>query len=185
MLQPHEEEDSDEESSAEEHSSEGEEGENNSSEDDSGLEDSSEEESSEGEEAEPQEIVIDEDVDNLIRTGALRNRLQDRSLGEGTITLIIRDPNISIIGDMNIDWDDQRKAPLYWCKSLHRVDLKGCTKLTQLGDYLFYECSSLTSVELPDGITQLGNTVFWSCSSLTSVALPDGLTQMGDRVFMY
>ena len=164
--------------------------EESSEEDSSGWEDSSEEEnigeeSSEGEEAEPQEIVIDEDVDNLIRTGALRNRLQDESLGKRTITLIIRDPNISIIGDMNIDWDDQRKAPLYWCKSLHRVDLKGCTKLTQLGDYLFYECSSLTSVELPDGITQLGNTVFWSCSSLTSVALPDGLTQMGDRVFMY
>ena len=104
--------------------------EESSEEDSSGWEDSSEEEnigeeSSEGEEAEPQEIVIDEDVDNLIRTGALRNRLQDRSLGEGTITLIIRDPNISIIGDMNIDWDDQRKAPLYWCKSLHRVDLKG------------------------------------------------------------
>jgi len=104
--------------------------EESSEEDSSGWEDSSEEEnigeeSSEGEEAEPQEIVIDEDVDNLIRTGALRNRLQDRSLGEGTITLIIRDPNISIMGDMNIDWDDQRKAPLYGCKSLHRVDLKG------------------------------------------------------------
>ena len=92
---------------------------------DSSEEENIGEESSEGEEAEPQEIVIDEDVDNLIRTGALRNRLQDRSLGEGTITLIIRDPNISIMGDMNIDWDDQRKAPLYWCKSLHRVDLKG------------------------------------------------------------
>jgi len=130
-----------------------------------------------------QEIVIDEDVDNVLHSGALRERLQDPLLGEGTITLIIRDPNITIIGDMNLGRDDQRKAPLFGCKSLLRVDLKGCTKLTQLGDYLFYECSSLTSVTLPNGVTQLGNYVFGSCFSLTSVALPDGLTQLGHGAF--
>ena len=113
---------------------------------DSSEEESSEEESSEGEEAEPQEIVIDENVDNQIRSGALRKRLQDRSLGKGTITLIIRDPNISIIGDMNLGWGDRERASLYGCKSLLHVDLKGCTKLTQLGNYVFRECSSLTSV---------------------------------------
>ena len=89
-----------------------------SEEDNSGWEDSSEEEnigeeSSEGEEAESQEIVIDEDVDNLIRSGALRKRLQDRSLGKRTITLIIRDPNISIIGDMYAVDGDREEAPLY------------------------------------------------------------------------
>jgi len=130
-----------------------------------------------------QEIVIDEDVDNVLHSGALRERLQDPSLGEGTITLIIRDPNITIIGDINLDHNDREEAPLYGCKSLLRVDLKGCTKLTQLGNYVFRECSSLTSVSLPDGLTQLGNGVFNVCSSLTSVALPDGLTQLGNYVF--
>jgi len=131
-----------------------------------------------------QEIVIDEDVDNVLHSGALRERLKDPSLGEGTITLIIRDPNITIIGDINLDWDDkEEEAPLYWCKSLLRVDLKGCTKLTQLGNYVFMGCSSLTSVSLPDGLTQLGYDVFMDCSSLTSVALPDGLTQLGGGVF--
>jgi len=130
-----------------------------------------------------QEIVIDEDVDNVLHSGALRERLQDPSLGEGTITLIIRDPNITIIGDMNIDWRDKEEAPLYGCKSLLRVDLKGCTKLTQLGNRVFNDCSSLTSVSLPDGLTQLGDSVFYECCSLTSVSLPDGLTQLGDYVF--
>ena len=128
-----------------------------------------------------QEIVIDEDVDNALHSGALRERLQKESLGEGTITLIIRDPNITIIGDMNLD--DDEESPLNWCKSLLRVDLKGCAKLTQLGDAVFYGCSSLTSVALPDGLTQLGDSVFGECSSLTSVVLPDGLTQLGDDVF--
>jgi len=130
-----------------------------------------------------QEIVICEDVDNELHSGALRDRLQDPSLGEGTITLIIRDPNITIIGDINLGWDDREEAPLYGCKSLLRVDLKGCTKLTQLGNYVFAYCSSLTSVALPDGLKKLDNQVFRGCSSLTSVSLPDGLTQLGDHVF--
>jgi len=121
----------------------------------------------------------------MLHSGALRERLQDPSLGEGTITLIIRDPNITIIGDMNIGWDDREGAPLYGCKSLLRVDLKGCTKLSQLGNFVFDECSSLTSVSLPDGLTKLGNYVFHRCRSLTSVALPDGLTQLGNDVFAY
>jgi len=33
-----------------------------------------------------QEIVIDENVDNVLHSGALWERLQDPSLGEGTIT---------------------------------------------------------------------------------------------------
>ena len=131
-----------------------------------------------------QEIVIGENVDNVLHSGALRERLQDPPLSEGTITLIIRDPNITIIGDMNIDWDDkEEEAPLYWCKSLLRVDLKGCTKLTQLGDFVFGDCSSLTSVTLPDGLTQMGDSVFCECSSLTRLTLPDGLTQLGYGVF--
>ena len=60
-----------------------------------------------------QEIVIDEDFDNELHSGALRERLQDPSLGEGTITLIIRDPDITIIGDMNLDWRDDEEAHLY------------------------------------------------------------------------
>ena len=56
-------------------------------------------------------------------------------------------------------------------------------RLTQLGDCVFMDCSSLTSVVLPDGLTQLGDGVFYKCSSLMSVALPDGLTQLGSYVF--
>ena len=40
--------------------------------------------------------------------------------------------------------------------------------LTQLGDSVFFRCSSLTSVVLPDRLTQLGSNVFDRCDSLTS-----------------
>jgi len=151
------------------------------------------------------EIVVDTDVKNRLRSGALKRRLD--TLGKGTVILTIRDPDITTIGDMNLAEDSiQIEAPFYGCKSLLRVDLQGCTKLTsvgkgafdectslmsvvfpdsltQLGEYAFVECFSLTSVVLPGSLTQLGTCAFYQCTSLTSVVLPDSLIQIGENAF--
>jgi len=50
--------------------------------------------------------------------------------------------------------------------------------VTQLGNFVFWECSSLTSVLLPDGLTQLGNSTFGECSSLTSAATSAGFSDV-------
>ena len=36
-------------------------------------------------------------------------------------------------------------------------------------DYAFYDCESLTSVTIPDGVTTIGYSAFYNCTSLTSV----------------
>ena len=43
------------------------------------------------------------------------------------------------------------------------------TKDNVLGDYAFYWCSSLTSIEIPSGVTSIGNGAFSGCSSLESI----------------
>jgi len=43
---------------------------------------------------------------------------------------------------------------------------------------VFYNCSSLTSVALPDGLTQLGDNVFRGCTSLTSAANSAGFSDV-------
>ena len=49
---------------------------------------------------------------------------------------------------------------------------------------MFSRCSSLKCVPFTVGLTQLGDSVFFRCSSLlTSVVLPDRLTQLGSNVF--
>ena len=53
----------------------------------------------------------------------------------------------------------------------------------KIGDYAFYNCSSLTSVTIPDGMTSIGRSAFSGCSGLTSVTIPDGVTSIGSYAF--
>ena len=55
--------------------------------------------------------------------------------------------------------------------------------VTRIGDRAFYDCSSLASIMLPDGVTSIGDWAFYDCSSLTSITLPDGVTSIGDGAF--
>ena len=41
--------------------------------------------------------------------------------------------------------------------------------VTEIGNSAFYNCSSLTSITIPNSVITIGNYVFRDCSSLTSV----------------
>ena len=47
----------------------------------------------------------------------------------------------------------------------------------------FYNCSSLTSVVIPNSVTSIGTSAFAYCSSLTSVVIPDSVTSIGKSAF--
>ena len=55
--------------------------------------------------------------------------------------------------------------------------------VTTIGDYAFYNCSSLTSVTIGDSVTTIGEKAFYDCSSLTSVTIPDSVTTIGKQAF--
>ena len=55
--------------------------------------------------------------------------------------------------------------------------------VTSIGNYAFYRCSSLTSVDIPDGVTSIGNGAFEICHSLTSITIPDSVTSIGNSAF--
>ena len=63
------------------------------------------------------------------------------------------------------------------------LDLSDTTGLTSIGDRTFEDCSSLTSVVIPDGVTSIGEYAFRYCSSLTKVIIPDSVTSIGYYAF--
>ena len=67
------------------------------------------------------------------------------------------------------------------CSSLTSVTIPN--SVTRIGDFAFSGCSGLTSVTIPNSVTSIGNHAFSRCSGLTSVNIPPSVTSIGLYAF--
>ena len=100
--------------------------------------------------------------------------------------------NSTTISDLeawcNISFGNQYSNPLY---QTHHLNLNGTevkdlaipTSVNAIGNYAFYGCSGLTSVNIHEGVTSIGNQAFYGCSGMTSVTIPNSVTSIGDYAF--
>ena len=64
------------------------------------------------------------------------------------------------------------------------VTYKGTTyNVTSIGDWAFFQCSSLSSITIPNSVTSIGERAFSQCSALSSITIPNSVTSIGDWVF--
>ena len=59
-----------------------------------------------------------------------------------------------------------------YCYQLADVNFSELTSLRTIGGYAFYNCRSLSRIELPASLETIGNMTFSGCDSLTEVILP-------------
>ena len=69
----------------------------------------------------------------------------------------------------------------YGCTSLTNIELP--ESITSIGDYAFYGCESLTNIRLPESITSISDNTFYGCESLTNIKLPESVTSIGGYAF--
>ena len=107
--------------------------------------------------------------------------------GDGTViakwTLKDRTLRISGTGEMK-DWKDNSKED--WHNTQHTSLIENVIVeegVTSIGDYAFYECSSLKSISIPNSVANIGWYAFLGCSSLGNITIPQSVTSIGSGVF--
>ena len=67
------------------------------------------------------------------------------------------------------------------CTSLTSVTIPDCVK--SIGSQAFAGCTSLTSTTIPNSVTSISDEIFKGCTSLTSVTIPDCVKSIGSQAF--
>ena len=56
-------------------------------------------------------------------------------------------------------------------------------RVTSIGEGAFSDCTSISSIVIPDSVTTIGDYAFYNCSALTAITIPNSVTSIGDAAF--
>ena len=73
------------------------------------------------------------------------------------------------------------ECAFYDCDSLTSIEIP--YSVTSIGGSAFCGCDNLTSISIPGNVTIIGFDAFSGCSSLTSISIPDSVTSIGSQAF--
>ncbi len=79
--------------------------------------------------------------------------------------------------------DEVTKLPAIGHYMTYLGEIRFGSSVKEIADEAFSNCSSLESVEIPDGVTVLGMGAFSNCDSLETARIGSGVTVIEDRTF--
>ena len=121
--------------------------------------------------AELPEMSLTANAEDAVETVKLGDDITYTLDSNGTVT-------ISGTGDMY----DFSYSPLIYGYEIKNVVISD--GVLNIGDSIFYGCSSLESITIPDSVTSIGDYAFSNCSELTSITIPEGVTSIGGSAFL-
>ena len=71
----------------------------------------------------------------------------------------------------------------YNCDGITSIEIPNCVK--NIGDYAFYDCDGLTNATIGNSVTSIGNYAFFGCGGITSITIPNNVTKIGNYAFSY
>ncbi len=102
----------------------------------------------------------------------------------GACTLAFDGCVLTVSGNGNMEDYDFGGDARPWCGGLNRIERVVVEAgVKSIGDWAFYRCPALATVEIPDGVTRIGGYAFKDCTSLAAVTIPSSVTSIGNDAF--
>lgn len=78
---------------------------------------------------------------------------------------------------------DKEQKTLFLCPTSRTGTFTAPSTIDTIGAYAFYNCLSLTSILLPEGLLHIGNSAFRSCKWVNNISLGNRLQGIGEYAF--
>lgn len=92
-------------------------------------------------------------------------------------------PNSANLRSLTIGGNATQVYAFYGCTSLSSVNFTSPSKVKTVRDSAFKDCTSLTSINLPQTVETIGANAFYGCTGLASISLPEKLTVIDQSTF--
>ncbi len=113
-----------------------------------------------------------------VYTGTLGNNVAwSLDTASGALTITGSGP----MKDYSI-YSDDSACPL-WSYSSYIQSVKIADEVTSVGNYVFYKCFNMATVDFGSGVTHIGESAFYNCSALTEVSIPNSVVDIGQKAF--
>lgn len=121
----------------------------------------------------PEEFLYDADSLQTISLPSSLEKIHKSCFALSTLSAITIPQSVTRIEETAFDG----------CMQLATVNFQSNSQLIYIGNFVFRNCDSLETIDLPEGLTLMNQGLFYQCDLLNSVSLPSTLSEIQQNAF--